>query len=283
MSSDIGSYNYAAFDFGLEPGELARWLQDGPDVGQPAPDFLLVDLDGRTVRLSDLHDRPVVLEFGSYTCPVFSDRVPLMEQLAREHYEASFLVMYVREAHPGENQGPHRSLAEKRLAAQKLALEEALTRRVLVDTIDGAVHRAYGGAWNPVYVIGPDGRVAMRQAWNHPPDVAAALNALKAGNAPDVPESIDMLPEQGRRPMGQRLLERGGVQALEDFYRSAPVPVQASLRSSPSAEVRVAIAVFDLPHRATSAAWAAALRPPDRATPPRRRAAPDSSRLDGVI
>jgi hypothetical protein len=59
----------------------------------------------------------------------------MMEQLARQHAEASFLVVYVREAHPGESQGPHRSLAEKCSAAHKL-LEEAPTRRVLVDTLD---------------------------------------------------------------------------------------------------------------------------------------------------
>jgi hypothetical protein len=37
--------------------------------------------------------------------------LPAMEQLAREHAEATFLVIYVREAHPAENQRPHRSLA----------------------------------------------------------------------------------------------------------------------------------------------------------------------------
>src|SRR5690242_6922856 len=101
-------------------------------------------------------------------------------------------------------------------------MEEALTRRVLVDMLDGATHRAYGGAWNPVYVIGPDGRIAMRQAWNHPQDVAAVLDALKAAFSPtpdpDLPESIEMLREPSRRPIGQRLLERGGLKALEDFY-----------------------------------------------------------------
>jgi hypothetical protein len=168
-----------------------------------------------------------------------------MEQLAREHPQATFLVIYVREAHPGERQRPHHSLAAKRSAAHKLAAEEALARRVLVDTVEGATHRAYGGAWNPVYVVDPEGRVCMRQAWNHPQDVAAVLHGLRTGARLEVPESTDMLREPGRRPTGQRLLERGGVQALGDFYRSAPAPVRASLRSSPSAEVRAAIAGFD--------------------------------------
>src|SRR5438067_1205699 len=102
------AYNYRSFDHGSEAAELERWRRDGPAIGQPAPEFELADLDGNLVRLSDLRGRPVVLEFGSYTCPIFSGRVPAMEQLAREHPEAICLVIYVREAHPGENQPAHR-------------------------------------------------------------------------------------------------------------------------------------------------------------------------------
>jgi Iodothyronine deiodinase len=239
------SYNYDAFDFAFEQAEFARWLSTGPRIGEPAPEFELMDLDGNAVRLSDLRGKPVVLEFGSYTCPIFSDRIPEMERLAREHLEATFLVIYVREAHPGEHQEPHHSLSEKRSAAHKLALEEALARRVLVDSLDGSTHRAYGGAWNPVYVIGRDGRVVMRQAWTHPRDVATALEAMHDGIEPAIAESTEMLRAPGRRPTGARLLERGGVRALEDFYRSAPGPVRDSLRNSESTEVRSAIAGFE--------------------------------------
>jgi pimeloyl-ACP methyl ester carboxylesterase/thiol-disulfide isomerase/thioredoxin len=238
------AYNYESFDYGLDAPELERWRREGPSIGEPAPDFELVDLDGTLLTLSDLRGRPVVLEFGSYTCPIFSDRVPAMEQLAREHPQATFLVIYVREAHPGEIQGAHRSLAEKRLAAHKLTLEEALSRRVLVDSVEGATHRAYGGAWNPVYVIDANGRVAMRQAWNHPSDVAATLSALESGVQPGIPESSEMLREPGGRPMGQRLVERGGLKALRDLYQTAPAAVQEALRNSPSTEVREGIARF---------------------------------------
>jgi hypothetical protein len=85
----------------------------------------------------------------------------------------------------------------------------------------------------------------MRQAWNHPRDVATALEAVHDGIQPMIPESTDMLREPGRKPTGARLLERGGVRALEDFYRGAPGPVKDSLRNSTSAEVRAAIATLD--------------------------------------
>lgn len=36
---------------------------EGPDVGQPAPDFVLKDSTGKSYRLSDLEGKKVVLEF----------------------------------------------------------------------------------------------------------------------------------------------------------------------------------------------------------------------------
>lgn len=238
------AYNYESYDYGSEAAEYQHWLRNGPGIGAPAPEFELIDLDGNHVRLSDFRGRPVVLEFGSFTCPIFADRINAMERLALEHPEAMFLVIYVREAHPGEIQGVHRSLAEKRSAAHKLVMEEALARRVLVDSVDGATHRAYGGAWNPVYVIDAAGRVVMRQAWNHPADVATALRALQSGTEPNIPESTDMLREASPRPLGQRLLDRGGLTALRDFYATVPPALQEVLRSSPSMEVRAAIEGF---------------------------------------
>lgn len=42
--------------------------EGGPEVGDPAPEFALPDLDGRVRTLAELRaERPVVLVFGSYT------------------------------------------------------------------------------------------------------------------------------------------------------------------------------------------------------------------------
>ena len=70
----------------------------------------------------------------------------------------------VREAHPSEITAQHTTAAQKRQAAIRLAIEESIRRRVLVDDLQGTVHRAYGGAWNPVYVNDAHGRVAFRGA-----------------------------------------------------------------------------------------------------------------------
>ncbi len=236
------TYNYESFDLGSELGELERWLAIGPGVGEEAPDFQVSDIEGKEVRLGHFRGQPVVLEFGSFTCPIFSDRVPAMESLAHEHPEAIFLVIYVREAHPGEIRGAHRSAADKRSAALRLIAAEGIQRRVLVDHLDGAINRAYGGAWNPVYVIGPDGRVAMRRAWNDPAAVFAALEGLRTGTAVSIPESVEMARLPGRRPMGSRLLERGGRQALLDFFETASDPIRNAFRTSADPKVRAVIA-----------------------------------------
>ena len=234
-------YNYDSYSFALEQAELDHWLALGPHAGEIAPDFELEDLDGHRVRLSGLRGAPVVVEFGSYSCPIFSDRVPDMERLALERRDAQFLVIAIREAHPGEITGPHRTVAEQRQAARRLQVEEGIRRRVLVDDLEGTVHRAYGGAWNPVYVIDVEGRVAFRRAWNHPRQVAQALDGLASSQPLPPGESVEMAQLANRAPIGLRLLERGGKKALLDFYRTAPPPLKRRLRESPSHAVRAVI------------------------------------------
>ncbi len=168
-----------------------------------------------------------------------------MERLAREHSEAEFLVIAVREAHPGEITRPHRARTQKVQAARRLAAEEGLGRRVLVDDLEGTVHRAYGGARNPVYVIDAEGHVVFRRAWNHPCEVSEALGALATGGSIPAGESVEIAQLSGRQPIALRLLERGGRQALLDFFRSAPAPVQHRLRESASEAVQPIVKRWD--------------------------------------
>ena len=66
------------------------------------------------------------------------------------------------------------------------------------------------------------------------PDFRVALSAIEAGEGPRVAESIQMVREPGRAPMGLRLLQRGGRQALLDFFESAPEPMKQRLLTAPS-------------------------------------------------
>jgi peroxiredoxin len=233
-------YNYPAFSFEFDAPGIEAWLRDGPKPGERAPSFELPALDGGTVGLDGLLGQPVVIEFGSYTCPIFCGHVPPMDELARRYPQVSWLVIYTREAHPGETTPEHRSLDDKRAAARLLAADEAIKRRVLIDDLEGLVHRRYGGAWDSVYVIGADGRVVLREAWTHPDRVDEVLGELTSGQDVRPRETRDMAPPSGQ-PFGEGLL-RGGKRALRDFWETAPPPVQQRLSESPSQLVRDALA-----------------------------------------
>lgn len=241
MAGDSGVYNYEHFSFSLEDGAFARWQAEAPALGVTAPDFELRDVEGRPHRLDTMRGRPVVLEFGSYTCPIFCAQIPAMEGLARRHANASFMVIYTREAHPGEVTPAHRSNVEKIAAASLLAREEQLHRTVLVDDVEGSVHAAYGRVWDAVFVLDAEGRVVLRRAWNDPEQVDAVLSAFERNEAPGAFDSVDMARVTGRGGFGHGLL-RGGTQALLDFYRSAPPPVRERLETSESEDVRSILA-----------------------------------------
>jgi peroxiredoxin len=241
VDAGAAGYNYDHYSFVLETAEGERWVAQAPALGEVGPDFELSDVTGRSYRLSDLRERPVVIEFGSYTCPIFCAQIPAMEALARQHPDAAFLVIYTREAHPGEVTPAHRTRAEKLAAATRLLAEEDVARTVLVDDVEGTVHAAYGGAWDTVFVLDPESRVVLRRAWNDPQQVDAILSAFEHGEQPEALESSDMTATAGRGGFGHGLL-RGGKQALLDFYDSAPPPVKERLRSSESQDVRNIVA-----------------------------------------
>jgi hypothetical protein len=240
MISPADRYNYSRFGFGLEDGAFERFLRDAPGLGAFPPAFELPDLEGRHHRFGDWQGQPVVIEFGSYTCPIFCGHSRAMEQLSVEHRDAVFVVVYTREAHPGERVPAHASVADKARAARRLVNEDAIGRLVLIDDLDGTVHLAFGGVWNAVFVLAPDGSVALRRAWNDPGQIRAALEALRAGERVRV-ESIEMAPPASPSSFGRGLL-RGGRLALLDFYTSAPPPLRQRLETSSSAQVREVLA-----------------------------------------
>jgi Iodothyronine deiodinase len=238
MSSD--AYNYQRFGWDLEDGACGRWLDEAPALGTQAPGFELPGLEGRHHRLSDFRGRPVVIEFGAYTCPLFCGHLPAMEDVAREHPDTTFLVIYTREAHPGEVTPAHATQADKYRAAARLVREEPISRVILVDDLDGSVHRRYGGGWDSVFILDAHGRVVLRRAWNDPSHVRVTLGALADGTA-ELSESVEMAPPASRAGFGHGLL-RGGTSAVLDFYALAPPPVRQRLETSASGAVRALVA-----------------------------------------
>ena len=79
-------------------------LQKTAHRGHPAPNFHLVSVDGeKRCRLMDFSkgNRPLVVNFCSWTCPVFRSKVADLLGVMREFSEvADFVTIYIDEAHP---------------------------------------------------------------------------------------------------------------------------------------------------------------------------------------
>jgi hypothetical protein len=71
--------------------------------------------------------------------------------------------VYVREAHPGENYPHHTSEEQKMWHARDWVRLDQMPWTLAVDTLDGAIHNAYGPL--PAYLIDRTGRVAFRALW----------------------------------------------------------------------------------------------------------------------
>lgn len=101
-----------------------------------------------------------------------------MDQLARDlSAQAVFLFVYAREAHPDEfpDHPAHKSFAQKWQHALDLRDRHLTPRTILVDDLDGTVHRTYGARPNMSWIIDHTGRVAYKADWTSAADIRTAL------------------------------------------------------------------------------------------------------------
>ncbi len=82
-------------DRGAGTGSQTVKLEAAPAVGHPAPDFALKDLDGNTVRLSDLRGKVVFINFWATWCPPCRAEMPEIEALHQEYKDKGVLVLGV--------------------------------------------------------------------------------------------------------------------------------------------------------------------------------------------
>ena len=61
--------------------------------GTPAPPFAVRDLDGRTIRLSDLRGKPVVLDFWATWCAPCRVSMPELDQLQQKYADQGLVVL----------------------------------------------------------------------------------------------------------------------------------------------------------------------------------------------
>jgi hypothetical protein len=135
-----------------------------------------------------------------------------------------FVDVVARQAHPGPDVPPYSSIEQKRRDAITYKTEEHLPWRVLIDRLDGEVHRRYGSLPDPSYLIDREGRVAFYDTFTHAPTLHRALEALRDQHWRGV-----ALGGHDRRPhlfatvaAGWPALRRGLPQSAVDLETAAP-------------------------------------------------------------
>lgn len=152
------------------PGGRPAIRQGDLQDGDPAPAFTLTDATGKsTVKLADLKGKPVVLVFGSCTCPPFVAATRQTEKLyARYGERVHFYLIYTREAHPTDGRAiagnafevkSPRSLEERLQVARDFVKEAEITMPVLVDGIDDATEKAYATWPNRLFILDATGKI----------------------------------------------------------------------------------------------------------------------------
>ena len=231
MTDEEREYNSAEFSVAaappINPGDSMP-----AKVGIAAPDFEAATLDGSVVRLADFRDKcHVVIMTGAVTSPMCAFEVPEFNRLQEEFDGAgiSFFLLYTRESHPAENYSAHQSFEQKLNYARDLQRLENVQFPILVDHLDGRIHRAYGVWPNALFVIHKDGRLVFRSNMaNHRElsefleNLLAGEGARAAGRVTHLQYSERVLAHEADQAAHRRVYERAGQRAFEDYWRKRP-------------------------------------------------------------
>ncbi len=135
--------------------------------------------------------------------------------------------LYTHEAHPGEHYPHLTSMEQKFSHARDLRDKLGVTRSILVDSLDGACHRAYGSMPNMTWIFNKAGVPIYKSDWT---DAHSVENAIlyflqvldrrrnRERMAPFRVERLDYRIQD--REAFYRGLERNGPKAVEE-YRNA--------------------------------------------------------------
>lgn len=159
------------------------------EVGKPAPDFSLPDVDGKTHTLSDYQDKIVVLEWTNHECPFVRKHYDThsMQGLQKTYTDKGVVWFAIVSSAEGK-QGYVTGEMGKQVSAQEKSAETAK----LLDP-EGKVGKLYGAKTTPHMYVIDKGTLAYMGAIDDKPNtnkadiadatnyVQTALDALMAG------------------------------------------------------------------------------------------------------
>lgn len=168
----------------------AKDAPKGAEIGKPAPEFELKDLDGKTVKLSDYKGKTVVLEWFNPECPVVkgSHSKGTLKGMDEKVTKDGVVWLAINSGAAG-NEGTG---AEKN---KKAKTDWNMAATILLDE-DGVVGKKYGARTTPhMFIVDSKGNLAYRGAIDSAAEekeggngevvnyVEVALADLKAGKA----------------------------------------------------------------------------------------------------
>ena len=214
-------YRYKTFTTKLLLRDM-RFHKSAPKTGEPFPDFKLETTDGKTLAKQDFINRkPLLLIFGSLTCPMTASAMPNIKRLHEIFGDkVEFILMNVREAHPGELLPQPENIADKLEHARQLKQFYNADLTVATDDIDGSLHRALDPKPNAAFLMDTTGNIVFRSIWaSDDKSLAHALDDLVNDKPQRKTQSQKMfLPVAKAMGHVYEVMHRGGSQAVRDLW-----------------------------------------------------------------
>lgn len=141
--------------FGLLLSTAASSVQAAAEIGKPAPEFSLVDQNGKTVKLSDYSGKIVVLEWFNEGCPYVQKqyKTGAMNATAAKYAEKGVVWLAVN------------STSSATVESNKKAATDWKMDRPILDDHAGTVGHAYHATNTPhLFIVDKDGKLIYRGA-----------------------------------------------------------------------------------------------------------------------
>lgn len=171
---------------------------NGPRNGDQAPDFTVKRIgSAEPATLTDLrHTGPVLLVFGSYTCPNFRGAASTLNRLYPAYKDdVPFYLIYIREAHStqdwastqNQREGitlqPAKDMGERGDHATMCVRKLHIEFPALLDTMNGGAEKAYAAWPSKAYLLDAQGRIIFSSGLSEqefkPEQLEAALRKAR--------------------------------------------------------------------------------------------------------
>ena len=224
-AGETEDYRFDRFRLGLILDDM-KFSKKSLRPGDPIPRFDLLATDGSQFQLDEYAaGRPVLLVTGSVTCPMTAASTPDLKSLYEKYGETvAFVLLYVREGHPGEHTPQPKTIEDKLQHARALEEVFGVSWPVAVDDIDGNLHRALDAKPNSLHLVDRNGKIAFRSLWaGDTASVERAVGQLVRGENLTGTESQKMVsPVVRSGGYITEVLKMGGKTAIRDAWLAAP-------------------------------------------------------------